>query len=124
MHCTGSTDVTGFDFAGLGRRMQAEESAPRTKAQVLELLAREGDSFAAFLDGLTDANLAEMVLTNSAEGPVHKTRFEMLLGAKEHEMHHRAQLMLIERQLGIIPHLTRQMNARMEQMAKPRAATV
>jgi len=48
----------------------------------------------------------------------------MLMGAKEHEMHHRAQLMLIERQLGIIPHLTQQMNARIEQMAKARAATV
>jgi hypothetical protein len=40
----------------------------------------------------------------------------LLLGAKEHEMHHRAQLMLIERQLGIIPHLTRQMNAMIEQL--------
>ena len=26
---------------------------------------------------------------------------------KEHEMHHRAQLMLIERMIGIMPHLTR-----------------
>jgi len=33
--------------------------------------------------------------------------FEMLLGTKEHEMHHRAQLMVIERLLGIVPHLTR-----------------
>jgi uncharacterized damage-inducible protein DinB len=42
-----------------------------------------------------------------------KTRFEMLLGAKEHEMHHRGQLMLIERMLGIVPHLTRHMQERM-----------
>jgi len=35
------------------------------------------------------------------------TRFEMLLGVKEHEMHHRAQLFLIERMVGIVPHLTR-----------------
>jgi hypothetical protein len=34
-------------------------------------------------------------------------------------MHHRAQLMLIERQLGIVPHLTRQFNDR---IAKMRAA--
>jgi len=33
--------------------------------------------------------------------------FEVLLGAKEHEMHHRAQLTVIERLLGIVPHLTR-----------------
>ena len=45
--------------------------------------------------------------------------FEQLLGVKEHEMHHRAQLMLIERQLGIVPHLTRQFN---ERIAKMRAA--
>ena len=40
-----------------------------------------------------------------------KSRLEMLLGAKEHEMHHRAQLMLIERLLGIVPHLTRNRQA-------------
>ena len=39
--------------------------------------------------------------------PAQKTRFEMLLGTKEHEMHHRAQLMVIERLLGIVPHLSR-----------------
>jgi len=48
--------------------------------------------------------------------PPEKTRFEMLLAAKEHEMHHRAQLMTIERMLGITPHLTRQMQERMAQM--------
>ncbi len=37
----------------------------------------------------------------------------MLLGVKEHEMHHRAQLMLVERMLGITPHLTRQNEQRM-----------
>jgi hypothetical protein len=37
----------------------------------------------------------------------------MLLSVKEHEMHHRAQLMLVERILGITPHLTREMQARM-----------
>ena len=64
------------------------------------------------------------MVNNSAAGLIRKSRLEMLLGAKEHEMHHRAQLMLIERQLGIVPHLTQQMNARLEQMAKARAATV
>jgi uncharacterized damage-inducible protein DinB len=37
----------------------------------------------------------------------------MLLSPKEHEMHHRAQLMLVERILGIVPHLTREQQARM-----------
>jgi len=45
--------------------------------------------------------------------PASKTRFEMILSVKEHEMHHRGQLMLLERLLGIVPHLTRQMQERM-----------
>ena len=31
----------------------------------------------------------------------------MVLGPKEHEMHHRGQLMLVQRMLGQVPHLTR-----------------
>ena len=45
--------------------------------------------------------------------PAAKSRFEMLMSAKEHEMHHRGQLMLMQRMLGIVPHLTRQMQERM-----------
>jgi uncharacterized damage-inducible protein DinB len=37
----------------------------------------------------------------------------MILSVKEHEMHHRGQLMLVERIVGIVPHLTREMQARM-----------
>ena len=124
MHGTRSTDMTGFDFFGLGARMQAEEATPRTKAEIVALLTTEGEAFATFLEGFSDAELSAMVKTYGAGGPLEKCRLEMLMGAKEHEMHHRAQLMLIERQLGIIPHLTQQMNARIEQMAKARAATV
>ncbi len=36
----------------------------------------------------------------------------MILSAKEHEMHHRAQLMVFERMLGLVPHLTRERQAR------------
>ena len=39
--------------------------------------------------------------------PATKSRLEMLLSIKEHEMHHRAQLMVAQRLLGIVPHLTR-----------------
>ena len=35
--------------------------------------------------------------------PPTKSRFEMLLGPKEHEMHHRGQLMLVQRMLGQVP---------------------
>ena len=31
----------------------------------------------------------------------------MILGVKEHEMHHRGQLMVMERMVGVVPHLTR-----------------
>jgi uncharacterized damage-inducible protein DinB len=37
----------------------------------------------------------------------------MLISVKEHEMHHRGQLMLVERMLGLVPHLTRQFQERM-----------
>src|SRR5260370_322714 len=63
--------------------------------------------------------LSEMV--TEPDGKSAKSRFERLLGVKEHEMHHRAQLMLIERQLGIVPHLTRQFNERVAQMRAARA---
>jgi len=112
MHGTRSTDMTGFDFFGLGARMQAEESTPRTKAEIVELLTAEGEAFATFLEGFSDAELSTMVKTYAAGGPVEKCRLEMLMGAKEHEMHHRAQLMLMQRMIGQVPHLTRAMQER------------
>ena len=51
--------------------------------------------------------LAEFVSFPPPVQPPRKTRFEMLLGVKEHEMHHRAKLMVSQRLLGIVPHLTR-----------------
>jgi uncharacterized damage-inducible protein DinB len=123
MHAGGSKDITTFDFLSYGRRMRDAEAVTRSKAEIIELLEKEGEAFAAFLNGLSDAQLSEQVLGNGPAGKVHKSRLEMLLSGKEHEMHHRAQLMLIERQLGVIPHLTRQMQARMEQMAKAAATT-
>jgi uncharacterized damage-inducible protein DinB len=55
--------------------------------------------------------------------PPSKTRFEMLLGPKEHEMHHRGQLMLVQRILGKVPHLTRQMQERVAAMKAAGAQT-
>ncbi|HUU32705.1 MAG TPA: DinB family protein, partial [Vicinamibacterales bacterium] len=63
---------------------------------------------------LTDDQLGEHVHFPPGLTPPSKSRFEMLLGAKEHEMHHRGQLMVIQRLLGITPHLTRK---RQEAMA-------
>jgi len=113
------TTLVGFDFFGKLDQFNAEEAKTRSKAEILDLLRTEGDQFAAWLETLKPEFLAEMV--TEPDGKTAKSRFERLLGAKEHEMHHRAQLMLIERQLGIVPHLTRQFNERVAQMRAARA---
>lgn len=115
----GLRTLVGFDFFGLIDEFNAEEAKPRTKAQIVELLKTEGDKFAAWLEMLTAEFLAETV--TEPDGKTAKTRLERLLSAKEHEMHHRGQLMLIERQLGIVPHLTRQFQERMAQMKAAKA---
>jgi uncharacterized damage-inducible protein DinB len=113
------TSLAGLDFFGMIERFNAEEARPRSKAEILDLLRSEGQQFAAWMETLTHEFLAETV--TEPDGKTAKSRFERLLGAKEHEMHHRAQLMLIERQLGIVPHLTRQFNERVSQMRAAKA---
>ena len=113
------TTMQGLDFVAMGERAEADESKPRSKAETIELLRTEGEQFAAWLETLTPEFLAEMV--TEGDGKTARSRFESLLGVKEHEMHHRAQLMLIERQLGIVPHLTRQRQERIAQMRAARA---
>ncbi|HLB89118.1 MAG TPA: DinB family protein, partial [Terriglobales bacterium] len=100
------TTLEGFDFPGYIRRLMAEEQEPRTKAQIVALLRESGDQWAQWLERQSDEFLAERVKNPAGMTPASRTRFEMLLGVKEHEMHHRAQLMLVERVLGIVPHLT------------------
>jgi uncharacterized damage-inducible protein DinB len=113
------TTLVGFDFFGVLDKFNAEEAKPRTKAEIVQLLQSEGDKFATWLETLTAEILAETV--TEPDGKTAKSRLERLLGAKEHEMHHRGQLMLIERQLGIVPHLTRQFQERVAQMRAARA---
>jgi len=111
--------LVGFDFFSFLDRFTAEEAKTRSKAQILDLLRADGDRFAAWLDALTPEFLAEMV--TEPDGKSAKTRFERLLSVKEHEMHHRGQLMLIERQLGIVPHITRQFDERIAAMRAAKA---
>ena len=119
MHIHGSnvTDLKAVNFLELVQRSMAEEAMPRTKADIVALLRGEGDKVAAFLEGLSDDFLAQPVTQPPGMQPATKTRFEMLMSMKEHEMHHRGQLMLLQRMVGIVPHLTRQMQARMAQRA-------
>jgi len=98
-------------FAGRAPQVAAEEAALQTKEQILDALKTRGEAFASMAAGLTPEILAEVVAFAPPMQPSQKTRFEMLLGVKEHEMHHRGQLMLIERMLGIVPHLTRRRQA-------------
>jgi uncharacterized damage-inducible protein DinB len=113
------TTLAGLDYFGIRGRMDAEEAKPRSKAEIVEWLRNSGEEFAAWLETLTPEFLAEMV--TERDGKTAKSRFDRLLSAKEHEMHHRAQLMLIERQLGIVPHFTRQFNEQVAQMRSAKA---
>jgi len=113
------TTMVGFNYLEMRERFEADEVKPRTKAEIVELLRTEGEQFAAWLETVTPEFLGEMV--TEGDGKTAKSRFERLLGAKEHEMHHRAQLMLVERQLGIVPHITRQFQERLAQMQAAKA---
>jgi uncharacterized damage-inducible protein DinB len=115
--------VVGVDFASVMSVFQAEEKRSRSKAEILELLHTEGEKFAGWLEGLSEEFLGERVSMMPGQVPESKSRFELLISAKEHEMHHRAQLMLVERLLGIVPHLTRERDARIAAMQAASAKT-
>jgi uncharacterized damage-inducible protein DinB len=95
------------------QRVMAEEKLPRTKEQILQELRTSGEKWAGWVEGLNEEFLAERVQMRPGMVPANKSRFEMILSVKEHEMHHRGQLMLIERMVDLVPHLTREMQARM-----------
>ncbi|MEW6323012.1 MAG: DinB family protein [Acidobacteriota bacterium] len=101
------TFVSFEDWGAYTARTKEMEAALSTKAQIVEALRVNGERFAAWLESLSEDTLAERVSFPPPVQPSSRSRFEMLLGVKEHEMHHRAKLMLIERLLGIVPHLTR-----------------
>ncbi len=109
------TSLEGFDFPSLMKGLIAEETEPRSKAQVIELLHNQGETWAGWLEQLSEPFLAQQVEMIKGSAPPFKSRLEMILSVKEHEMHHRGQLMLLERLFGIVPHLTRERLARMAQ---------
>lgn len=110
----------GLDFPKLFAEFRDVEAKPRTKAEVIALLKENGEAWAKTLEGLSEDFLSEVVSMPPGSAPATKSRFEMILSVKEHEMHHRAQIYLIERMIGIVPHLTRQHEARLaENTAEP-----
>ena len=110
------SSLKGFDFPALMGKLQEEEAKPRTKAEVIALLKKEGEVWTNFLKNLTEEFLSQPVEMPQGGVPPTKSRFEMIISVKEHEMHHRGQLMVVERMLGIVPPLTRDMQARMAQL--------
>jgi uncharacterized damage-inducible protein DinB len=110
------TTLQGFNFPAIFAEIIAEEKKPRTKPEILSLLEKDGEEFAAWMETLQDGFLGEQVGMPEGASPATKSRFEMLLSLKEHEMHHRSQVMLMQRMIGIVPHGTRVMAERMAQM--------
>jgi uncharacterized damage-inducible protein DinB len=111
------TTLAGYDFSALMGRINAAEASPRDKDEIIALLTSEGDQFSAWIESLPDSFLTETFTDPMGQNP--KSRLENLMGAKEHEMHHRGQLMLVQRMIGVVPHLTRQR----EERARARTAT-
>jgi uncharacterized damage-inducible protein DinB len=117
-HCS---DLKNFDFFGFLGPQMAEEQVQRSKADIIGLLTSEGEKAEAMLAGLSESLLAETVTYPPGMNPPTKSRFEMVMAIKEHEMHHRGQLMTVERMLGLKPHLTRQMEERIAAMQTVKA---
>jgi uncharacterized damage-inducible protein DinB len=115
-------NLSGFDFFTFFDKIGAEEQAPRSKAEIVEMLRSDGEKFAKQLEGCSEKFLAERVEYPQGMTPPARARFEMLMSAKEHEMHHRGQLMLMMRMLGMVPPLTREMNARIAAMQAGKAS--
>jgi uncharacterized damage-inducible protein DinB len=109
------------NFGELVQKWGAEENKPRTKAEMIAFLKAEGEKYATYLEGLPESFLAETVVMPPGAQPATKSRLEMLMSAKEHEMHHRGQLMIMQRMIGLTPHLTRQMQERMSRAAQQAA---
>jgi uncharacterized damage-inducible protein DinB len=116
VHRHNISDMQSVNFQELMQKFGEEQAKPRSKADILALLTAEGDKFASFLEALPESFLAETVKMRPGTEPSSRSRFEMLLSAKEHEMHHRGQLMVMERMIGIVPHLTREFQERMARL--------
>jgi len=113
VHQNNLTNMATVPFMDILGKFNVEEARPRTKAEIVDFLKSEGERFASYVEALPESFLAEIVTMTPGSTPAARSRLEMLLSPKEHEMHHRGQLMLVERMIGIVPHLTRQFQQRM-----------
>ena len=123
IHRGGITDLAQLNFWEVLATAHAEEATPRTKAELIAMLRARGEAFASWLEQQPDAFLAEPVAMPPGATPSHKERFEMLMSAKEHEMHHRGQLTMLARMRGVVPPLTQARRARMPQQGAASSTT-
>jgi uncharacterized damage-inducible protein DinB len=105
--------LEGFNFMALMGPMAASEQEPLSKAQIIERLTSSANEFEGWVRTLSEDFLGQVVTMPTGGNPPTRNRFDMLISLKEHEMHHRGQLMLILRLIGITPHMTREQQARM-----------
>jgi uncharacterized damage-inducible protein DinB len=110
--------LTKVNFAEYIQKSRVDEDSLGTKAEIIAALKANGEKFARFLENVPETFLSQSVGMMPGAEPAAKSRLEMLMSAKEHEMHHRGQLMVMQRMLGMTPHLTRQMQERMARQAQ------
>jgi len=113
--------LEGVSFSTLAKGL-IDAQHQYSKSEIISVLRAEGDRWCEWVQQIPESVLAEPVRMPAGSNPGLKSRFEMLLGTKEHEIHHRAQLMVIERLLGIVPHLTRNRQAAAETTASAGAS--
>jgi uncharacterized damage-inducible protein DinB len=104
--------MQGFNFLAFIEPIAASEQETMTKAQIIARLTAAGEEFETWVKTLSEDFLGQSIAMPPGGNPASRTRFDMLIAVKEHEMHHRGQLMLMERLIGITPHLTREAQAR------------
>ena len=112
------TTFEGFDWSIFLEKWKQEELRLLTKSEILDALRQTGEEWANWLEGLPEDFLSEQIRLSPQGTPSSKSRFELLISVKEHEMHHRAQLMLIQRLLGVVPHLTREREKMLENLVR------
>src|SRR5258708_33722807 len=88
--------LEGFDFGALLKKWESEEKRPRSKSELVALLLKEGARWCQWGEGLPESLWSEQ---ERMPGGALKSRFEMLVGTKEHELNHRVRLMGIDRLL-------------------------
>ena len=104
----------GFDFGAFLVTSEVEETRQRSKAEIIELLRTEGERWARWVEQMPESFLSEAFRLPDGRSV---SRFELLLGTKEHELQHRAQVTVIQRLLGLVPHFTRNLPVSRERAA-------